>query len=111
MISTKFDHGRKREVKQKTHCSSHKNFTFSPRYLFILLLLLFIIIIIFVLVYVFLTYEVYDDDGIVTVLFVLPAVVIRIRQDEGGYVRGEYGGVQYEQQYHPVPDRFEGWIV
>ena len=110
MISTKFDHGRKREVKQKTHCSSHKNFTFSPRYLFILLLLLlFIIIIYYIRARVrVLTYEVYDDDGIVTVLFVLPAVVIRIRQDEGGYVRGEYGGVQYEQQYHPVPDRFEG---
>ena len=103
MISTKFDHGRKREVKQKTHCSSHKNFTFSPRYLFIIYYYYYIRARVRVL-----TYEVYDDDGIVTVLFVLPAVVIRIRQDEGGYVRGEYGGVQYEQQYHPVPDRFEG---
>lgn len=59
----------------------------------------------------YLTYEVYDDDGIVTVLFVLPAVVIRIRQDEGGDVRCKYSGIQHEQQYHPIPNRFEGWIV
>lgn len=58
-----------------------------------------------------LTYEVYDDDGIVAVLLVLPAVVIRIRQNEGGYVRRKYGGVHHEQQYDPVPDRLERRVV
>lgn len=56
------------------------------------------------------TYEIDDDDGVISVLG-LSRVNFAVLQEKGGDVRRENGRVHNKYEYDPVPGCLEGGIV
>ncbi len=60
----------------------------------------------------FLTYEINNDNGVVTVVLRrLLGIVPGLVQQEGRHVGGEDGRVDHEKQDHPIPESLERRVV